>query len=141
MRYCRSLDPIKIYPLRHSESFYLSLLLFFFNWWTKRWEITNEVLMNYNSLYLLCHANGQMYMYMIASSIKIINKCNVFLPCTENRFKLTRMVSCWDHMHVLGLWFVNTATAKIITKCICDPICKELHFQKLRFLYHGALGA
>ena len=34
--------------------------------------------MNCNGLYLLCHANGQMYVYMIVSSVKIINKCNDF---------------------------------------------------------------
>ena len=42
-------------------------------------------------LYLLCHTNGQMQVCLIASSIKIINKCNVFLW-----FKSARMISCWD---------------------------------------------
>ena len=34
--------------------------------------------MNCNGLYLLHYANDQMHMYMIASSVKIINKCDDF---------------------------------------------------------------
>ena len=44
----------------------------------KRWEITEEVLMNCNSFYLLRHANGQMHTYMTALSVKIFNKRYVF---------------------------------------------------------------
>ena len=66
-------------------------------------------------LYLLHHANGQMYVCLITLSIKIINKCNVF-PCTDSS-QLE-----WFHaetfMHVLGLWFSNTAAAKIVIKRI-----------------------
>ena len=46
MRYHRSVVQIKIYPLRHGESFHPSLLAFLFDWWTKRWEIAEEVSMN-----------------------------------------------------------------------------------------------
>ena len=34
--------------------------------------------MNCNGLYLLHHTNGQMHVYMIAPSVKIINKHNVY---------------------------------------------------------------
>ena len=35
------------------------------------------------SLYLLHHASGQIHVWVIASFVKIINKCNVFL-CTDS---------------------------------------------------------
>ena len=44
-------------------------------------------------LYLLRHANGQMHVYLIASSIKIITQCNIF---AMYRFKSASMVSSWD---------------------------------------------
>ena len=53
-------------------------------------------------LYLLHLANGQMHMHLIASSVKIIIKHNVF---TVYWFKSARMVLYWD--------FANTADAKI----------------------------
>ena len=81
--YHRFVVLIKIYPLHHSESFYPSLLLLLFDWWMKRWEITKEVSMNYNGLYLLRHGNHQMRMCMIASCIKIITGA-MFLPCTNS---------------------------------------------------------
>ena len=37
---------IKIYALCHGDAFHLSLLLFLFHWWTKWWEIAEEVSMN-----------------------------------------------------------------------------------------------
>ena len=50
--------------------------------------------MNCDDLSLLCHAYDQMYVYMIASSIKIIKKHNVF---AVYRFKSARIVSCSIH--------------------------------------------
>ena len=99
MCYHWSVDPIKIIHCEiASESFYPSLFLFLFDWWTKMWEITKEVSMNYNGLYLLHHTNSQMHMYTIALSIKIINKCNVSVMY---RFKSAMMVSCWTlYVHV-----------------------------------------
>ena len=50
--------------------------------------------------YYVCHTNGQTHMYLIPSSIKIINKHNVF-PCTDSSRQ------GWFHaetsMHILGL--------------------------------------
>ena len=69
MCYHRSVVLIKIYSLHHSESFPPLLLLFLFDWLTKRWKIAKEMSINRNSLYLLCHTNCQMYVNMIASSI------------------------------------------------------------------------
>ena len=37
---------IKLYPLCYGESFHPSLLPFLFDWWMRRWEIAEEVLMN-----------------------------------------------------------------------------------------------
>ena len=87
-----------------------SLLLF--DWWTKMWEITEEVLMNCNSLYLLCHTNCQMHEYMVASSIKIIKmQCfyNVLIQVSQDGFMFRLIIVC-----VLGLWFANTVAAKIV---------------------------
>ena len=75
------------------------------------WLVNEKVRNCYRSvyelhrLYLLHHANGQMQVYFIASSIKIITKC--VLPCTNSS------QPGWDlYMHALGLWFGNTAAAK-----------------------------
>ena len=58
--------------------------------------------MNYMAYsYLLCHANGQMHVYLIASSVKIIIKCN-FLPLTDS----SQPGGCFHietYIHVLGL--------------------------------------
>ena len=82
------------YFTMHGKSFHPSLLPFLFTWWMKRWEIVEDACVDeLYGLYLLHHANGQMHVYLIASSVKIINKRNV-LAMTQ--FKSTRMVSCWD---------------------------------------------
>ena len=65
-------------------------------------------------LYLLYHCNGQMYMYLIASSIKNINKR--VLQCTNSGQPGWFHVE--THMYILGLWFANIAAAKIMIKCI-----------------------
>ena len=44
--------------------------------------------------YLLCHANGQMHLCLIASSVKIKISYNVH--CCLIPIQVTRMVSCWD---------------------------------------------
>ena len=77
MRYHGSVVPIKIYPLRHDESFHSSLLLFLFDWLLKRWEITKAVLINCNGFWLLRHASGQMHVNIIIideSAVKIIKR-------------------------------------------------------------------
>ena len=56
-----------------------------------------------------------MHMYLIASSIKIINKCNV-LPCKDlSQPGLFHIETC---ISALGLWLDNTVAAKIIIKHI-----------------------
>ena len=47
--------------------------------------------------YLLCHANGQMHVYLIALSIKIITKHNVF---AVYQFKPVKMVPCYIVMQL-----------------------------------------
>ena len=59
--------------------------------------------------YINCPINGQTHVYMIASFVKIINKCNVF---AMYQFKSARM--CF------GLLFANTTAAKIIIKKVYD---------------------
>ena len=46
-----------------------------------------------NGLHLLHHTNGQMHVCLIASSVIIINKHNVFL-CSDSS-----LISCWD-LHI-----------------------------------------
>ena len=72
-------DLIKIYQLCHSASFIVCVSLWLVN---EKWDIIEEVLMNCNGLYLLCHTNYQIHVYMIALSIKIYSKRNVLL-CTN----------------------------------------------------------
>ena len=50
-----------------------------------------EVLVNCDSLYLSCHSNAKMHVYMIASSTEIIHKYIIFAMC---QFKSARIVSC-----------------------------------------------
>ena len=68
-------------------------------------------------LILLCHANGQKHIYLIASSIKIIYKSNVLLCTDSNQPK-------WFHVEtylcILGLRFADTAASKIIIKHLYD---------------------
>ena len=70
--------------------------------------------MKCNGLYLLHHINGQMHLYMIALSIKIINKCiehcHVPIQVSQDGFVL-RLICLF-----LGLWFANAAAAKIFIK-------------------------
>ena len=63
---------MKIYPLRHSESFYTSL----FNWLLKRQKHLKEVLINCNTFYLICHTIDCMHVNMLIRLrvIKIDNK-------------------------------------------------------------------
>ena len=63
-------------------------------------------------LYLLHHANGQMHVYLVASSVKIITKH--VLSCTDSSQLGWFYVE--TYMTVLGLWFANTVAAKITIK-------------------------
>ena len=99
---------IKIYPLCHGESFHLSLLHFLFDWWVSCQWIVQSILTT--SRYI---ANGQIHVYLIGSSIKIVTKHNVF---AMYQFKSDRMISSWDlHASFWVLWFANTAAAKIVS--------------------------
>ena len=75
-----------------------------------RWRGVNELY----GLYLLHHDSGQMHVCLIASSFKITTKH--VLSCTNSN------QPGWFHvetyMHVLGMWFANTAGAKIIIKWV-----------------------
>ena len=57
------------------------------------------------SFYLLHHANGQMHVCLIASSVKIITKCIAVVY----RFKSPGWFHVETSMHVLGLSYANTA--------------------------------
>ena len=99
-----------IYPLRHSKSFYPSLLLFLFDWWMKGKKTLRGVNELYG-LYLLCHTNGQFQVYLIASSIKILA---MFLLCTNS--SQPEWFHVKTYMDILGLWFANTGALKIVIK-------------------------
>ena len=62
------------------------------------------------SFYLLCHANAQTHMCLIASSVKIITKS--VLPYANS--SQPGWFNVEIYMRVLGLSFVNTAVAKIV---------------------------
>ena len=85
---------------------YIIVSSFILHCFSSLW-LVNEKVRNYwrdvNELYglnLLSHASGQMHMYLIASSVKIITKCYVF---TMYRFKSASHIE--TYMHVLGLWY------------------------------------
>ena len=61
--------------------FILYCFSFLFDWWTKMWEICWR---GVDELYGLHHANDQMHMYVIASSIEIIILSAMFLPYTDS---------------------------------------------------------
>ena len=109
--YHRFVDLITIYPLRHSDSFYLLLVLFLFDWWLNRWEIAEEVLMDCTTY--IC------YISLMAKCMCTDYQAECFCCVLIQWFKSARIVS-WFHvetyMCVLGLWFANTAVAKIVIR-------------------------
>ena len=98
--------PINIYFTLPSYAYAFNDLLCLKLCWHNRWvstpclPVVTPTSDELYGLYLLHHANGQMYVCLITLSIKIINKCNVF-PCTDSS-QLE-----WFHaetfMHVLEL--------------------------------------
>ena len=76
----------------HGESFHPSLLPFLFDWWTKRWEIAEEVLMYCTDYTYDTMLMAKCMSAWITSSIKIITKRVV----AAYWFKSARIVSCWD---------------------------------------------
>ena len=77
----------------------------------KRWEIVEKVSMNCKA-YTYTSGNGQRQVCLIGSSIEI-NKHNV-LPCTDSSQSGWSHVNVVTCMHVLGLWFANTAAACLL---------------------------
>ena len=114
---------LTIAPLWVLSSILASLSLWLVNKKVRKCWIDVDELYN---LYLLRHTNGQMYVCLIASSIKIINKRNVLL-CTDSSQPEWFHVEIYVYvLYVLGLWFANTAPARIIIKHICDWIWDNL---------------
>ena len=72
--------------------------------------------MNCKKLYLLCWANSQIHLYVIASSIKIFNRHNV-LSCPDSSQPGWFHIERYNNMCVLGLLIFITATAIIAIKC------------------------
>ena len=81
--------------------------------------------MNYTA-YTDYVTNGQMHVYLIASSIKIITKHNVFAICTDSS------QPGWFHvdtyMCVFGLWFADTPATKILAHDDTSQIAKYVTF-------------
>ena len=74
-----------------------------------RWRGVDELY----GLHLLRHINGQIHMNLIALSVKIITKGDVLL-CTDS--SQSGWFDVETYMHVLRLYFANTAAAKIVIK-------------------------
>ena len=113
-------------PLCHGESFHPSLLPFLFDWWAKRWEITEEMQIN-------CTAYTYYVMLMV--------KCMCTWLHHPLKLLLSVVLACinlnqpgWFHvetyMHVFGLWFTIIAATKIVIK----------HIQLVFFFYKWFLA-
>ena len=76
--------------MRHDESFHPSLLLFLFDWWMKWWQFTEDIdELQWLVLITSCYMAKCKCTDMIASSIKISSKCNVF---AMYQFKSAKML-------------------------------------------------
>ena len=113
--WCSNIDLLKIYPLCHGDSFHPSLLLFLFDWWTKRWEIAKEMSMNYMACtyYVMLMAKGTCT--WLHHPLKLLPSA-MFLPCIYSN------EPGWFHietyMRALRLWSANTSAATVVIKCI-----------------------
>ena len=89
MRYHGSVVPIKIYPLRHDESFHSSLLLFLFDWLLKRWEITKVVLIIVmaSSYYVTQVAKCTWIWLSVSQPLKLLSAM-LISPCSDWNHKL-----------------------------------------------------
>ena len=83
---------IKIYSLRHGESFHPSLLAFFFDWWTKWWEVAEEVLMNCTAFTYYVTLMAKRTYAWLCHPLKLLP--GALLLCTDS--SQPGWVSCWD---------------------------------------------
>ena len=85
------------YPLRHSESFHPSLLLFLFDWLMKRWEITKVV--SINCTYYVMQVIKYMWIWLsVNQPLKLTNPMLILIEITS--YKLW-----WFHVCVFGCYF------------------------------------
>ena len=87
------------------------------------WRGINELY----GLYLLHYTKGQMHIYLIVSSIKIITKHKFF---AVYRFKSARMVSCLDLLYGRKLWCCEN-----LTKLMADQTFSKFFPSKLLYIY------
>ena len=110
-------------------SFIASLSLWLLNEKVRSWlRGINELY----DLYLLCRANGQVHVCLIASSIKIINKCNV-LPYTDS--SQPRWFHIETYMYVLGLWFsIQLLLLKSLSSAYDDRLVDRFHYVLIHIM-------
>ena len=95
------------------ESFHPSLLAFLFDWWTKRWEIAEDVSMNCTAFtYYVTLIAKRTWLY---HPLKLL--LSTLLSCTDSSqpgWFYVETYTCF-----VGLWYVNTAGA---IKQVCQII-------------------
>ena len=114
MNYHGCVVPIKIYPLRHDESFHSSLLLFLFHWLLKRWEITKVVLIKLivtTFVIMSCKWPKYMWIWLSVSQPLILLSTMLISPCSNWNHKLQAMVILCMHSWAVTQ-FGNTAALK-----------------------------
>ena len=120
----------------YGESFHSSLLAFLFVWWTKRWEIAEEMLIECTAFTYYVTLMAKCMCTWLHHPLKLLP--STFLPCTDS------IQPGWfnveTYMRVLELWFANTAAAEIVIKYIGWYIgrslssCADLHHKLQHFM-------
>ena len=77
-------------PLHHDESIHPSLLSFLFDWWMKRWEIAEDVLINCTAYTYYVTLMAKWMCTWMHHLLKLL--LSIFSPVP----KPDSMVSCWD---------------------------------------------
>ena len=76
--------------MRPGESFHPSLLAFLFDWWMKRWKITEEVLINCTAFiyYVTLWPNARMLDWIIRKNYYQTRYCRVPIRVSQDGFML-----------------------------------------------------
>ena len=128
MQYYRSIDPITIYPLCHSESFYPSLLLFLFDWWMKRWEIAEEMSMNCMAYTYYVILMAKCTCTWLHHPLKLLTS-TMFLPCTDSSKPGWFHVK--SHMCILGCNLPIQLLLKSLSNAYKDRLVDRFHHVQI----------
>ena len=104
----------KIHPLHHDKFFHPSLLPFLFDWWIKRWEITEEVSLNCMAYAYYDTLMTKYTCTWLHHPLKLLP--STYLLCTDS--SQPGLFHVETYMRILGLWFANTIAAKITIKWV-----------------------